>query len=70
MSSAVNHMKRSHRSSGRARAAFGNMARTAYIRTNDNYSGKGLAAMLGLFHRRILESRKPLPTEAGSEKAE
>jgi hypothetical protein len=56
-------MKRSHRSSTRARAAFGNMSTKAYIRANDNYSGKGLASKLALFHRRVLESPKPAQAE-------
>lgn len=63
MSSARNHMKRSHRSGGRSRAAFGNMEKRAYIRTSDSETGKPLAAKLKLFHRRVLESRKPMPAE-------
>lgn len=65
MSAAVNHMKRSHRSNALRRGAFGHLSRQASIRDSGSYSGKGLAGVLNLFHRRILESRKK--PDAGTE---
>ncbi|NCB52264.1 MAG: hypothetical protein EOM54_10335 [Clostridia bacterium] len=69
MSTAYKHMKRSHRSSTRARAAFGNMSTKAYIRASDSETGKPLAAKLKLFHRRVLKSRNPMPAEGEAQNA-
>jgi len=69
MSTAAKHMKRSHRSSARARAAFGKMEKRAYIWTSDSEFGKPLAAKLTLFHRKILESQKPVQAELEVENA-
>lgn len=65
MSSAVKHAKRSHRSDGRTRAAFGNMSRKAYIRSSDSYSGKGLALQLTMFGGWIRNRRES--AKAGTE---
>ena len=49
MSTASNHMARSHRSSMRTKSAFNTMSTHAHYRTSEDYTGENLVLKLALF---------------------